>query len=36
MAQSVERLTLDLGSGHDPGVMGWSPASGCVLNMEAA
>ena len=26
VAQWVKRLTLDFGSGHDPGVMGWSPA----------
>ena len=33
MAQSVERLTLDLGSGPDPGVVGSSPASGSVLSV---
>ena len=25
VAQSVERLTLDFGSGRDPSVLGWGP-----------
>ena len=33
---SVERPTLDFGSGHDPRIMGSSPASGSTLNMETA
>ena len=36
MAQSVERLTLYFGSGHDPRVMGLSPESDSVLSMEPA
>ena len=36
MAQSVERLTLDLGSGHDHTVMRWSPMSGSVLGVRPA
>ena len=36
MAQSVELLTLDLGSGHDPGVVGSSPVSGSALSVEPA
>ena len=36
MAQSVEHLTLDFGSGHDPRVMGLSSASGSVLSVELA
>ena len=34
MAQLVEQLTLGFGSGHDPRVMGSSPASGFALNRE--
>ena len=34
MAQSVERLTLDFGSGHDLTVVRPSPESGSVLNVE--
>ena len=36
VAQSVEHLTLDFGSGHDPEVVGSSPASGPSLSMEPA
>ena len=36
MTQSVELLTLDLGSGHDPRVMELSTASGSVLSVEPA
>ena len=36
MAQLVKHLTLDLGSGHDPRVMGSSPASRSVLSVEPA
>ena len=36
MAQSVERLTLDFGLGHDPRVVGSSPAFGSVLGVEPA
>ena len=36
MAQSVEHLTLDFGSGHDPRVMGSSPASGSELSVKPA
>ena len=31
VVQSVERPTLDFGSGHDPRVAGSSPASGSTL-----
>ena len=34
MAQLVERLTLDFGSGHDPKVMGLGPTSGSVLTVQ--
>ena len=34
MAESVERPTLDFGSGHDPGVVGLSPESGFVLGFS--
>ena len=34
MAQSVERLTLDFGSGQDPRVVGLSPTSGSAMNMD--
>ena len=36
VAQSVERPTLDFGSGHDSRVVKLSPASGSVLRMEPA
>ena len=36
MAQSVERQALDLGSGHDLRVVGWSFASGSMLCEESA
>ena len=35
MAQSVERPTLDLGSGHDPRVAGSSPVLGSVLTVQS-
>ena len=35
MAQSVQRLTLDLSSGFDLRVMSSSPALGSTLSMEA-
>ena len=37
VAQSVEHLTLDFGSGHDPrvvGFLGLSSASGSMLSMD--
>ena len=36
VAQSVERLTLSFGLGHDPRVIGSSPTSGLAQNMERA
>ena len=36
VAQSVECLTLDLGSGHDPRVVGLSPTSDSTLSVEPA
>ena len=36
VAQSVECLTLELGSGHDPGVVGLSLTLGSVLRVEPA
>ena len=36
VAQSVEHLTLDFGSVHDPRVMGSSPKLGSVLSVEPA
>ena len=36
VAQSVEHVTLDFGSGHDPGVMGSSPVSGSMGSVESA
>ena len=36
MAQPVECPILDSGSGHDLGVMGWSPASSSALSGESA
>ena len=35
-AQTVECLTLDFGSGRDPGVVGSSPVSGSALSVESA
>ena len=36
MAQLVERLTLDFGSGHDLRIMGLSPMLGSMLSGESA
>ena len=36
VAQLVERLTLDFGSGHDLSAMNLSPASGSALSLEHA
>ena len=36
VAQLVEHLTLDFGSGHDLRVMRLSPGSGFTLGMESA
>ena len=36
VAQLVEQLTLDFGSGHDPRVMGSSPMLDSALSMEPA
>ena len=36
VAQSFKCLTLDFGSGHDPRVVGSSPALGSALSMEPA
>ena len=36
VAQSVEHLTLDLGSGHGPRIVESSPVSGSILGMEPA
>ena len=36
MVQSVECLTLDFGSGHDPRVVGLIPELGLVLVMQPA
>ena len=36
MAQLVEFLTLDFGSGHDPRAVGSSPMSGSALSREPA
>ena len=36
VVQSVERLNLDFGSGHDPRVGGLSPMSRSMLSMESA
>ena len=35
MAQSLERRTLNFGSGRDPRVMGSGPVLGVTLNVEA-
>ena len=32
--QSAKRLTLDIGSGHDPRIMGLSPAWGSALTVQ--
>ena len=34
VVQSLERQTVDFGSGHDPRVMRSSPVSGSTLKME--
>ena len=34
MVQLIERLTLDLGSGHHPNLVGWSVSS--TLSLESA
>ena len=36
VVQSLERQTVDFGSGHDPRVMRSSPVSGSTLKMEPA
>ena len=36
VTQSVEFLTLDFGSGRDPGMVELSPASGSILSIEPA
>ena len=36
MAQAVERLTLDFGSGHDPRVVGLSSMSVSVFSVRPA
>ena len=36
MAESLECLTLDMASGHDPRVMGLSPTFGFILSVETA
>ena len=36
MAKSVERLTLDFLSGHDPRIVGLSPTLGSTLGMQPA
>jgi len=36
VAQSVGRLTLGFGSGHDLRVLGLSPMSGSALSTESA
>ena len=36
VARSVPRLALGSGSGQDPRVLGWSPASGTLLSREPA
>ena len=36
LAQSMERLTLDFGSGHDPRVTESSSALGSALDIEPA
>ena len=36
VAESVERPTLDFGSGHDPRVVGSGPSSGSVMSVEPA
>ena len=34
MAQWIEHLDLDMGSGHDLAVVGWGPELGSVLSVE--
>ena len=36
VAQLIEHLALDFGSGHDPRVVGSSPVSGSALSVELA
>ena len=36
VAQLVEHLIPDFGSGHDPRVVGWSSSLGSRLDMESA
>ena len=36
VAQSVEHLTYDFGSGHDLRVVGWNPVSSFTLSREPA
>ena len=36
VAQSVEQITLDFSSHHDPRVVGWSSVSSSTLSMESA
>ena len=36
VAQLVEHLALDFGSGHDPRVVGSSPTSGSILYVKPA
>ena len=36
VAQSVECLTLEFSSGHDPGVIGLSTMLGCMLSVKPA
>ena len=35
MAQLIEHHNLNFGSGHDLGVVSWSPVSGSMLTVEA-
>ena len=35
-AEAVELRTLDIGSAHEPSVLGWSPMWGCALTVEPA
>ena len=36
VAQSLKPLTLHFSSGHDLGIMGWSPSLGSMLCVESA
>ena len=36
LSQLVKHLTLEIGSGHDPKVVGSSPASDSMLSVESA